>query len=185
MFKKLLLASAILASTSSIAFAAAPYAGAGLGVTTNTVDKNNVGSFRGVPVNVFVGFGGVLTETFYLAGELNGTLATGVISDNGQLKTSYGYGASIIPGLMLSDHTLAFARVGVVSTRFTSQDENKTGGQVGVGMQTSLTQHLDIRGEYDYTAYSSVDNLDNGTGTLVSGKPVSDAFNLSLVYKFD
>lgn len=183
MLKKILLASAVLASTISVAAAStAPYVGAGLGIVTNTtknIGNGDAGFFRGVPFNLFAGYGGVIDQNIYLAGELFGTVGTGEIS-NENLKTSYGYGASIIPGMMLSDHTLAFGRVGVVRTRFSDAGESVNGGQFGLGLQTSLTQNVDVRGEYDFTAYSSFDN-----GDIRVSAPRSDAFNLDVVYKFD
>jgi len=196
MLKKILIASSILAVTSGIAAAnPAPYVGASIGITANTSSsaaygKNVTGgvsttlsspaNYRGVPFSVFAGYGGVISENFYLAGELSGTVATADISNNNGLKTSYGYGASVIPGVMLSDHTLAFARAGVVRSNFSNANSTQTGGQFGLGLQTSVTQNVDVRGEYDFTAYRS---LNNSIGRVDS--PRSDAFNLGLVYKFD
>lgn len=170
-----------------------PYVGAGLGIVTNTsssVAKGSVatpfgrytfaqpGNFRGVPVNVFAGVGSLINQNFYIGGEVNGTIATGEIESNNGLRTTYAYGASVIPGLMLSDHTMAYARAGVVRTRFTSANETRTGGQIGLGLQTSVTQNIDVRGEYDFTAYGS---FNNGVGRISA--PRSDAFNLALLYK--
>lgn len=184
MFNKVILASALLASTISVAMAnTAPYVGAGLGITANTTTNGgggNAGMFRGIPVNVFAGYGGVINQDFYLAGELSGTVGTGEISSKNGVRTSYGYGASVIPGVMLSDHTLAFARAGVVRSNFTRNNKMSTGGQFGLGLQTSLTQDIDLRGEYDFTAYRTVSN---SSGSVKS--PRSDAFNLGVVYKFD
>jgi len=192
MLKKILLASSILVATSTIAAAnTAPYVGASIGVIANTSDsaaygKNgntsltSMANYRGVPFNVFAGYGGVINENFYLAGEFTGTLGTADISDNNRVKTSYAYGGSIIPGLMLSDHTLAFLRAGVVRSHFSNADKSKTGGEAGLGMQTTLTQNVDIRAEYDFIGYSS---FHNSMGRVDS--PRTDAFNLGLVYKFD
>lgn len=186
MLNKLLIASVITASTIGAAAAnPAPYVGASVGVITNTSSNVNSGinnaasipgNFRGVPFNLFAGYGGVISQSFYLAGEVFGTVATAEISDKNNLKTNYGYGVSIIPGLMLSDHTLAYARAGVLRTQFSSPNAMSTGGQLGVGLQTSVTQNVDLRGEYDYVSYRSVNHLSS---------PTSDAFNLGLVYKFD
>lgn len=192
MVKNFLVATAIMASSVSVAFAnSTPYVGAGLGIATNTsssvatgvingVVQNSPGNFRGVPFNVFAGYGGVVNQNFYLAGEVNGTIGTAELSNNNGLKTSYGYGVSIIPGVMLSDHTLAYGRLGVVRSRFTNANNSQTGGQFGVGLQTCVTQNVDIRGEYDFTAYRS---LNNSIGRVSS--PRQDAFNLGLIYKFD
>lgn len=178
MLKKIILGSALLATTAGVALAnPAPYVGAGLGIVANTSNNGYLGSYRGVPVNLFAGYGGVLSQNFYLAGELTGTVGTGVIADNGVAKSTYSYGLSVIPGVMLSDHTLAFARAGVVRTRFSDARTSKNGAQFGLGLQTSLTQNVDLRGEYDFTAYRSI--------PAYASKPRQDAFNLSLVYKFE
>src|SRR5439155_26844016 len=97
------------------------------------------------------------------------------ISDSG-LETTYGYGASIIRGLVLSDHTVAFARARVIRSHFA---KTKTGGQVGVGIQTALTQNVDLRGEYDFAAYGTFKRQG------FKNEPRTDAFNLSAVYNFD
>lgn len=192
MLKKFLVASSILALTSSVALATpTPYIGASLGITTNTSSKVAVGNtptmtitqpgnFRGMPFNVFAGYGGMVNQSFYVAGEIFATAATGEFTSNNGIKTTYGYGASFIPGVMLSDHTLAFARAGLVRSRFSSASATQTGGQVGLGLQTSLTQNVDLRGEYDFTAYRS---FNNSHGPVSS--PRTDAFNLGLVYKFE
>jgi opacity protein-like surface antigen len=177
MFKKIIIASAILAVTSSVAMAnGAPYIGASLGQKTNTSTETN---FRGVTGNIFVGYGATIGEGVYLAAEVYSNVATASISDNG-LKSTYGYGASFIPGLMISDHTLGYIRLGILRTNFTpsgASSASVSAGQLGVGLQTNLMQNWDLRGEYDYDAYNSLGG--------VSGKPRSDEFNLGLVYKFD
>ncbi len=192
MLKKTFLISSILAATTGIAFAnAAPYVGGGLGIITNTTSSfptarsgshiyTQPGNFRGVPFNVFAGFGGVVSQQLYLGGELFGTIGTAEISNNQGLKTSYGYGASLIPGFMLSNYTMAFLRAGVIRTRFSDVGDTQTGGQVGLGLQTTVTQNVDVRGEYDYSSYGS---FNNNIGKISS--PTSDAFNLGIIYKFD
>lgn len=181
MLKKIVLTSSILALTAGVALAnTAPYIGASTGVTTNTANKTG-GSYRGMPFNVFAGYGGVVSQSFYLAGELTGTIANADISNNG-LRSTSGIGISVIPGVMLSDHTMAFARAGVVRTHFSvpgTSGQNQTGGQMGLGLQTSLTQNVDLRGEYDYVAYRSVNTYG------ISLKPRTDQYTLGLVYKFD
>jgi len=174
MFKKLLIASAILAVTSGVALAA-PYVGGSVGVDVNTNNNNN---FRGVPFSVFGGYGTTVSQNIYLAGEVFGTVGTASLNDNG-LKSTYGYGVSVIPGLMLSDRVMAFARAGVVRTHFSPtgvRNTNDTGGQLGLGLQTGLTQNLDLRGEYDYTSYGKFSGL---------SKVTSDQFSLGLVYRFE
>lgn len=180
MLKKILFASSIIAVSTGIAVAQpVPYIGAGLGINVNTSSKGAAGSYRGMPVNVFAGYGGNINQNFYLAGEVNGTLTNATINNNGILKSNLSYGLSVLPGVMLSDHTMAFARAGVVRTRFQKPDVWKTGGELGAGLQTSITQNIDLRGEYDYVAYKKF----NANG--VSANPRSDQFNVSLIYKFE
>lgn len=177
MFKKLLLTSAILAVTSSVALAnSAPYIGISAGEQTNT---NKYFNYRGIPGQLFVGYGANIAQGFYLAGEVIGTFGTGTIVDNG-MKSTWGYGLSIIPGIMISEHTLGYLRFGGVRTQFqpkTASTQTINGAQFGVGMQTSLMQNWDVRGEYTYSSYGSLKNA--------GGSPASDEFTLGLVYKFD
>lgn len=178
MFKKIVIASAILAS-SSVAFASAsPYVGAALGV--NTLTSTSGSNYRGVPVDLFAGYGATVNTNLYLGGEVFATPFTGTVSKSansvGNLRTTYGYGVSIMPGVMFSDHTLGYIRAGVVRSHFSTLGQNKTGGQLGLGMQTNLTQDIDLRTEYVYSAYSNVS---------VSKSPKSDAFKLGLIYKFE
>jgi len=188
MFKKCFLTASILALTATAAHAYTgpyPYVGAGLGITANTATTDTFGSYRGVPFSVFVGFGGLVYQNFFLAGELTGTVGTAEISNQGAVKTSYGYGASIVPGFELCDHTITFARLGIVRTHFPrvrvptdSTTADLTGGQFGVGIQTALTQNVDLRGEYDFIDYGSV------SSGGYSAKPRSDVATASLIYKF-
>ncbi|MDR3478111.1 MAG: outer membrane beta-barrel protein [Gammaproteobacteria bacterium] len=177
MFKKLLITGAVLAMTTGVALAnSAPYFGISAGEQTNT---NKYFNYRGIPGQLFVGYGANVGQGFYLAGEVIGTFGTGTIVDNG-MKSTWGYGLSIIPGIMISEHTMGYLRAGVIRTQFqpkTTGSKAVSGGQFGVGMQTSLMQNWDVRGEYTYSSYSSL----NGAG----GSPASDMFTLGLIYKFD
>ena len=177
MFKKIIMASAVLAVSSSVALAnGAPYIGASVGQKTNTSTDRN---FRGVTGDIFVGYGATIGEGVYLGGEVFVNAATANVSDNG-LKSTTGYGASFIPGLLISDHTMGYLRIGILRSSFTPSGLSKTSvtaGQLGLGLQTNLMQNWDLRGEYDYDAYNSLSGVD--------GKPRSDEFNLGLIYKFD
>lgn len=185
MLKKILVGAALASAVSVAAANPAPYVGASLGVTNNSfnakVEGTEVtgGTFRGAPVSLFAGYGGVVADNFYFAGEVFGTPVTGKISRGNSLKTTYSYGASVLPGVMLSDHTLAYGRLGLIRSRFSEQSTTRDGAQFGLGMQTSLTQNVDLRGEYDFVAYKSFDELG------VSIAPRADQFSVGLVYKFD
>jgi opacity protein-like surface antigen len=176
MIKKLLLTGAIFVASASGVCAGAPYIGVSAGERTNTATTTN---YRGMPANLFVGYGADLNQGFYLGGEIFFSPATATIKDDG-LKTTYEYGASLIPGLVISDRTMAFARLGLVRTRFTPKgvsDKTVSGAQFGLGIQTNLMQSWDLRAEYIYSDYNSLAGI--------QGPPRTDAFELGLVYKFD
>jgi opacity protein-like surface antigen len=191
MLKKILFASALLAITSNMAMAlSAPYIGVGTGLVINSTNvsvHNNTsvgGSYRGVPLNVFAGYGGVVSQDYYLAAEVFATLATGDLTSRNGLKSSYGYGASILPGVMINAQTLAFLRLGVLETRFPTANQNRTGGQFGLGLQTNVTQNIDLRAEYDYGMYQSAKGK-YSDGTKWTQSPRADLVNIALVYKFE
>lgn len=204
MIKKLLVASAILAASVTTVYAnGAPYVGASVGVNAsqfqwkdNATYKNNLGN-QNLAGKIFGGYGGNINPNFYLAGELFGDFTstaakaktTDNIATNVQLTQKYGYGVSVIPGVMLNNATMAFARVGIVRTRFdaqqssvvaaNSQNHMMTGGQMGVGLQTCVAPNLHVRGEYDYTQY--------GSATFAGNKmsPRNGQANVGLVYTFN
>lgn len=177
MLKKLLLTAvvAISAATSQIVLAdSAPYLGMSVGERTNTSESDS-NNFRGLTGSLFGGYGATISQTFYLGGEIFADLGSSTIKDH-NLKSTYGYGIDFIPGVMVTEHTMAYLRAGIGRTRFSDFKTTGTGGRIGLGMQTNLAQNWDLRGDYVYSSYGKI----SGTTT----KPRSDQFNLGLVYKF-
>lgn len=177
MFKKLLITTAVLAATSSTIFAAsAPYLGASLGLVNNTSTTAN---FRGIPLTIMGGFGAAFDQNFYLAGELFATLGTSAVTNDNpnstSIRTSFGYGASVLPGVMVNDHTMLFGRFGIIKSRFSSLSTTANGGEFGLGLQANLMQNWDLRAEYDYIKYHRTAGI----------SPKTDAFNIGLIYKFE
>lgn len=200
MFKKLLIASAVLALSSSVAFAAAnykgeykgevaapacptynppvaPYIGLSLGNRINYSSTSR--AFDGIVGTLSGGYGGIIAPSWYLAGEI---FVDGVIKVKDfsrvnalSLQTTYDYGASLIPGYMITDHLLGFIRLGAIGTRFNNQGTNPWGGQFGIGGQTNLCQNWDIRAEYDYIYYGSTGNV---------GHPNTLMANVGVIYRF-
>ena len=170
--KLLLLTTAVLAASSSAAFAiAAPYVGAGLGI-------QNVRGYNGLIGNVFGGYGATVgqDQTYYLGGEVFANLASVPLSGKQSNRITYGLGASVIPGVMLNNNTMAYARVGVEASRYGKSNTTNTGGQLGLGLQTRLTQNWDVRGEYVYTGMGVINHF-----TTVQ----NNRFNVGFVYKLD
>lgn len=201
MFKKLLVSSMVLAASSTVAFAghaykgehdykaeaapvcpanvftAGPYIGLSVGSRVNTT--SNPANYRGFEGNLNAGYGAMLTPAFYLAGEIYVGDSANIKNEkdwhgNG-VKTTWNYGLDIIPGYMLTDTVLGYLRAGVVRARFQDQSDNKTGGRVGLGLQTSLNTNWDLRGEYVWNRFGSPSGLGNVT---------SNQANIGLIYKF-
>jgi len=179
MLKKLFPASMILISGIAVASLDAPtfYIGPSLLVKANTAPSS---SSREASARMSAGYGGTLSvaQGIYIAGELFFVPSSLEISTNGtpKLKTTYSYGLSFIPGLMIGDGTMVFIRAGLVRTDFSTQSKSIMGLQMGVGIQIKLTQSWDLRGEYNYNAYHTI------TGV---GAPRSDWLGLGGVYNFN
>lgn len=176
MIRKLLLGISCLIVTTQV-FAKA-YVGFDLGVRSNTTNVSNSRSGEG---DVFIGYGTSYSQSFFFAGEILAGSRLIVLSNNsspGQsISTKYTYGASILPGAVISDHALGYLRLGMASTRFASQNGTVFGGQIGIGFQTMLSDCWDMRAEYDYTRYETVNSN--------SSHANSDEFKLGFVYKLE
>ncbi len=200
MFKKIVIASAILATSSSIAFAdAAPYVGASLGLNSTNYKLNDALSTNtnfnssGLNGGVYAGYGATLSNNFYLGGEAllkarSFSTSTKLINGgttNAKLTSSYSYGVSVLPGYKFTDTLLGYVRAGVVKTRFKlaqdnlgSKTDSLTGGQLGLGLQTELVKNVNLRGEFVHTRYSSF----KAFGSSV--KPRNNEIDFGLGYSF-
>lgn len=204
MFKKLVIASAVLAASTGIAFAghhsykgdykgemsvpscptcatysfmSGPYIGLSAGVRNNYSGEPAV--YKGIEGTLSLGYAGVLTPMFYLAGELFAGDSFNIKNYHdgspGTVRSTWSWGGSVIPGIMINDFVMGFVRVGGQSTRFQSPGTSKGGWHVGVGGQTSLAPCWDLRAEYVYYQYGRVSGI---------GHPATDLFNVGVVYKF-
>ena len=90
------------------------------------------------------------------------------------IRSSWGYGFDLLPGIVFNERVLTYVRLGVVRRNFSDIRQERTGLRVGLGGQTNLYKNLDLRAEYVYSQYQ---------GTSI-GIPLSDQFNLGVVYKF-
>ena len=178
MIKKILIAVLSVLVAQAASAEGAPYLGAAVGIATNTSDAPNL-NYRGMPLTLSAGYGGLLSQNLYLGGEVFGRLGTANLDNNG-LKSSYGYGISVLPGLMLGERAMTFLRVGWVRSHFTPEgttsNRDVDGAQLGVGMQLGLTQNVDLRGEYTFSDYQSFGSIRN---------PKQDQYNLGLIFKLD
>lgn len=104
------------------------------------------------------------SEKFYLAGEIFEGPGTINVRENHNgttvgAKSTQSFGVSILPGVRVNEQTVAYARLGAANTHFTGPNESRNGGLVGFGLQSYFAEGWDIRGEYVFTAYSSMPRL--------------------------
>lgn len=138
-------------------------------------------SYRGLSPKLALGYGTVLGQSFFLAGEVSATIGTAELSNNTgttgtSVRVNRSYDFSVLPGMLFSENTMGFLRLGVVSSNFSQPNATAAGGEIGVGLQFAVLNCWYIRGEYFYTAYSAIKDV---------GTPVSDTFALGAVYTFN
>jgi len=152
--------------------------------------------------NIFGGYSHVFSQ-FYLGGEL---FARYLPSDDhhygadGQLnvkkvKESNMFGADIRAGYQVTPSNLLYLLVGIESTQFKATVNNVNGTRItfkkteqaflpGLGLETAITPHLHLRGQYTYASYSSFSHTDAATGDVFKIKPAQGTFTLALLWQF-
>jgi outer membrane immunogenic protein len=198
--KNVLITLAAFAVTSSAAFAGdgaylGGVIGRDVGVTSTTFPapgggtlENGMSGFAG---GVFGGYGfdfdqfNVAAEAFAnYSGSDGNTTAGGA----GNVKTAiqYNYGLAVLPGFKFTDETAMYGRLGFTRGAFrasgtllpASVNADLNGLQLGIGIETTLSDTLTARGEYVYNKYQS---------TTVGGvqySPETNQFNVGVAWHF-
>lgn len=157
-----------------------PYIGLNPEIRTNYNQTASV--YKGLDGTVFAGYA-MLNSSFYLAGEIFAqhgvTLQNYRNNINANLnpvgvKTTWGTGLSILPGFLVADTLLGYLRFGGIVTHFQDVGQSATGGQVGIGLEGTVSESWDLRAEYTYSFYQSMSGI---------GSPRSDQFRLGVLYK--
>ena len=144
------------------------YLGISSGILVNTTNDvelpyphgHRAVNYRQVPLTFFAGYGVEMQSAFYLGGEIFVTPCISELSSSSwgnYLNMTHQYGLSFLPGVQVGENTIAYTRLGWVGAHFEHQHTNANGGQLGFGLKTRITQHLDIRAEYSITTFS-IDN---------------------------
>lgn len=135
--------------------------------------------FQGMNPRLAAGYGGMANSMLYLAAELFALPFTATINNNptlvGSLKTSYSWGASLIPGYFFDDSVMGYVRLSYVATRFENLSTTKSGYEAGLGVDVGWTENWNVFGEYDYAKYRTINNV---------GGPRAGLYILGLKYKF-
>jgi len=138
------------------------YTGVGLSMLNNR-------GYTGLMPKGFVGYGTILgrSKSLYGGVEIFVGIESLTLSPNQTYHITGLAGASVLPGYKISDWTLLFTRLGVEFARYARFNTTKLGGLFGLGFESYLSQHWDLRGEYDYDTNKNLNQ-----------------YNLDLVYKF-
>lgn len=176
--KKISILSAALATGLSInAHATNTYVGLMAGIQDITTSSAR---FRGFRPGAFIGYGQMMSNDFYLAGELTGSFGAVITdsssTDSNSVRTTLMSTIAILPGMMINNAALLYMRLGGAYARFSSAGMNLYGVVGGAGLEAAMTPDWSLRFEYDFTSFRS-------SGSLNS--PKSDEMMLSLKYTFD
>jgi len=199
------------------------YIGAGLGPDTvdfkqnghvfqpgnfSVIDKTHLSS-TGIYATLFGGYGALVHNQWYLAGEVNGNISsTSFRSSNSEyvhstfsntkFKINNSVGISVLPGYQYSPGTLFYGRLGYQNGHFRSTtsdvslanvSKREGGFRYGVGLKQALTPRLAVRMDYSRIDYSDIrfstfDALSTTTkNTIIS--PTQQLLEFGLVYSFD
>lgn len=187
------------------------YIGAQAGYGSYRV-RNNINFFDGAPlyamdvvnagsnwsVGGVIGYGKMLSQLFYLGGELSIVANTmehtlysnfGIVYTN-QYSSGPTYGLSLLPGIRLTNETLTYLRFGYNRVKFNSTEtivpltpvnvsKNLNGFVIGIGMETLITGNYSVRGEFDHVFFSSY-NTAGYYNTAVS--PAYNGYALTFIY---
>lgn len=215
MFRKLLTATVVLISSSSLAFAATeknnktdntddtatttpaatpcptenytyttgPYVGASASIRNNMTGTPTF--YKGLEGTIFGGYGAMMSPKVYIAAEVfagdsaNFKDFKAELDPDDGVRSNWGWGFSVIPGYMVTDHVLGYFRLGGTWTQFNDSSDHPAqhigAWQIGVGGQTNVYQNWDLRAEYTYSGYATLKDR---------GHVKTDLFSVGVIYKF-
>ncbi len=177
MVKKILIISVLFVGTLSKVWSGEFYVGPALSYANLSPTNNNGNRFKGITPMLMGGYGDWLGDWIFMALELFGGRWPIDIKNepNGfTLKTRYTFGASLIPAIDLDQYIGAYARLGVIYSKFESINANRRGYEGGLGLSASKDCWT-LRGEYDYAKYKPM---------AVVGRVKAHQLTLSAIYTF-
>jgi opacity protein-like surface antigen len=153
------------------------------GVTAEIFRENPDLMVRGMKGDLLVGYDHYFMDKYYLGAEFFGnesgartnrtmTVVTS-LTYNAKISVKESYGASLLGGYKTDPQTLMYARVGYTRTRLMDQEQftllntplmNLSSSQwtngvtVGLGIERAIYGNFSIRGEYDYSLFSNINN---------------------------
>jgi outer membrane immunogenic protein len=173
-------------------------------ISNALVALNPVFAANGWVGGLNLGYGMMMTDMFYLGGELfanwsNANNSLSMVDNDGDNLTAgfdanSSYGLALLPGVKMTDSTLTYVRLGwnwanlkssvsgvdgATGTTFNGSKSNTSNGFVlGVGMETLLVDNWSLRGEFNHTWYS------NYSANNITVAPSDNQYMLGLLYHF-
>lgn len=124
-------------------------------------------SAQGFNPRLDFGYGALLTDWFYLSGEVfAGPFFLQTYNNPesiGTVRVTYSYGASLLPGVNIDGALVIYLRLGAIGTRFKQSSSNKVTWQGGIGVEDRFTPEWSIRLEFDRQSYGRVGNFNSVT----------------------
>lgn len=132
---------------------------------------------------------------------INYTGVGNVPSGNATFRLTGSVGVSVLPGYQITPDTILFSRIGWVNGYFKLNDSlnnggsvffgnqaisigtNKSGLELGLGMDTLISQDFSIRGEYDWEHFQTI-SVNGAANQHLTLKPNINNFDLSFIYHF-
>lgn len=170
-------------------------------ITAPFVSVNPQISVTGWVGGLFLGYGQYINDALYLGGEVMGdysdansnvTTTTPFVTATSQIRVRGSWGVAVLPGVRLSDSTLAYVRLGYnwanirahnaatilgVGAVTINKTNSSSGFNFGVGIETLVYEDWSVRAEYTYTNYNS---FTSAIGTKYN--PSDNQFMLSAIY---
>lgn len=122
------------------------YAGVGMAMLN---DKG----FTGLMPKLMAGYGVFFKDNRNVYGALEVGAGAGTIllsTNNQKFRVSRFVNVSIIPGYMIYEQVMLYARLGIQATHYSKLNSTKHGGVYGIGLELNNSQHWDTRFEYNY-----------------------------------
>src|SRR3990167_9975642 len=173
MKKQIMLFTTLASFFSWEAYAGNTYVGGSLSMQRISATSSQYTGYR---PGLFIGYGQEYPDCYYLGGEFLGSM-TGATSDSYvlrdiSLRMAPVYSLSLIPGMLITEDTMGFLRLGIGVGKLKASARWLTGYVLGAGVDVPLSPSWDIRFEYDYTLYNHIG----------IGNPQSHELMLSLKY---
>ncbi|WP_298626852.1 outer membrane beta-barrel protein [uncultured Legionella sp.] len=146
----------------------------------DVINKSHL-SATGVFGTLFAGYGTLVHDNYYLAGEANLNISTTQSRSYNHeyyhqsfadtvIKIKNSIGLSILPGYQFTSNTLFYGRLGITNSTFKENTTDislfnyttkKTGFRYGLGVKQNITNRLALRMDYSRIDYASIN-----TGTF-------------------